>query len=118
VDSTEDDLEGARVTCTTALCKETTLVFSEYRNYDRIQLTTERGWDQYLPESPAAQRPVPVISGESSDVDVTAGQVGQATASSFFVRRSTTCSRCSRTCCGVRPSVCIKTSQQNSEICP
>jgi hypothetical protein len=92
VDSTEDDLEGARVTRAGALREETALAFSEYRNYNRIQVTTERGWDQYLPEAPSAQRPVPVIAEEAADVDVTTGQTGHPTVSGFFARRSDTTS--------------------------
>ena len=43
VDSAEDDLEGARLARAAELRKEAPLVFSEYRNYNRIQLTAERG---------------------------------------------------------------------------
>ena len=41
VDSTEDDLEAARVTRTVDLFKEDTLEFSEYRNYNRMELTVK-----------------------------------------------------------------------------
>ena len=51
VDSVEDDLEGTRLARAAELRKEAPLAFSEYRNYNRIQLTAERGWDQYLPEA-------------------------------------------------------------------
>ena len=74
VDSVEDDLEGARLARAAELRKEAPLVFSEYRNYNRIQLTAERGWDQYLPEAPADQSPVPVIGAAVADVPVVGGQ--------------------------------------------
>ena len=90
VDSTEDDLEGARVARAAELRMEAVLAFSEYRNYNRMQLTAERGWDQYLPEVPAAQSPVPVIASASAGVVVTAGQEGQPTSSGFFARRPPT----------------------------
>ena len=51
VDSTEDDLEGTRVVRVADLRMEGVLAFSEYRNYNRIHLTVERGWDQYLQKS-------------------------------------------------------------------
>jgi hypothetical protein len=74
VDSMEDDLEGVRVVRAAEMWKESVLVFSEYRNYNRMQLTSERGWDQYLPEAPAVQSPVPVIAAAVVDVAVAEGQ--------------------------------------------
>ena len=68
--------------------KESTLVFSEYRNYNRMKLTTERGWDQYLPEAPTAQFPVPLIVAGAADVAVAVGQEEQPSAAGFFDRRS------------------------------
>ena len=53
VDSAEDDLEGTRQARAAELIKEASLEFSEYRSYNRMQLTAQRGWDQYLPQSPA-----------------------------------------------------------------
>jgi hypothetical protein len=41
--------EPARVVCEVQLQKETVLEFTEYRSYNRIELTTNGGWDQYLP---------------------------------------------------------------------
>ena len=43
VDSVEDDLEGARQARADELRKEASLAFSEYRSYNRIQLTAQRG---------------------------------------------------------------------------
>jgi hypothetical protein len=74
VDSTEDDLEAARVTRTVDLFKEDTLEFSEYRNYNRMELTVKRGWDQYLSEAQEVQSPVPVIATAATGVAVTVGQ--------------------------------------------
>jgi hypothetical protein len=56
VHRTEEDLEGARVTCSSELHKEDTLSFSEYKNYNRIQFTTNNGWDQYLPRCSRSSR--------------------------------------------------------------
>jgi hypothetical protein len=74
VDSAEDDLEGARQARGAELCKEAPLVFSEYRIYNRIQLTDQRGWDQYLSQTPVAQSPVPVVGVADNVVTVAAGQ--------------------------------------------
>ena len=142
VDSVEDDLEGARQARAAELRKEAPLAFSQYRTYNRIQLTAQRGWDQYLPQAPAAQSPVPVVVVAAAGVAVAAGQGQQSAAAGFFAPRAAaaaaaaaaasvgpavetapvglneapapqydlmtdllpTCSRCSRTCCGVRPS--------------
>ena len=68
VDSAEDDLEGARQARAAELRKEAPLEFSEYRSYNRMQLTTQRGWDQYLSQAPAAQSPVPVIGAAAAGV--------------------------------------------------
>ena len=54
---------------------------SEYRSYNRIQPTAQRGWDQYLPQAPAAQSPVPVVGVAAADVAVAAGQAQQQVAS-------------------------------------
>jgi hypothetical protein len=60
---------------------------SEYRSYNRIQLTAQRGWDQYLPQAPAAQSPVPVVGVAAAGVAVAAGQAQQPAAAGFFARR-------------------------------
>jgi hypothetical protein len=43
VERGEEDLEGARVARDVELRKETVVVFTEYRNYNRMELTTKRG---------------------------------------------------------------------------
>ena len=53
VESVEDILEEVRVARAAELRKEAAVAFSEYRSYSRIQLTAQRGWDQYLPEKAA-----------------------------------------------------------------
>jgi hypothetical protein len=90
VDSAEHDLEAARVARASELRKEAALAFVEYRYYNRMQLTAERGWDQYLPEAPVAQSPVPVIAAAVAGVAVAAGQAGQPAAAGFFARRPAT----------------------------
>ena len=87
VDSVEDDLEGARQARVAELRKEAPLAFSEYRSYNRIQLTAQRGWDQYLPQAPAAQSPVPVVGVAAAGVAVAAGQAQQPAAAGFFAPR-------------------------------
>ncbi len=87
VDSAEDDLEGAWQARVAELRKEASLAFSEYRSYNRIQLTAQRGWDQYLPQAPAAQSPVPVVGVADTGVAVVAGQAQQPTSSVFFAPR-------------------------------
>jgi hypothetical protein len=87
VDSSEDDLEGERQTHAAELCKEAPLAFSEYRSYNRIQLTVQRGWDQYLPQAPEAQSPVPVVGVSATGVAVAAGQAQQPTAAVSFAPR-------------------------------
>ncbi len=62
--------------------------FSEYRQYSRIQLTANRGWDQYLPKVSGAQSPTPVIVAASTHVGVDTGQPEQPADASFFVPRS------------------------------
>ena len=90
MDSAEDELEGARLVRDTDLRKEAPLAFSEYRNYNRIQLTVQRGWDQYLPEASAAQSSVPVIGAGVAGVAVTSGQEEHPAATGFFARRPAT----------------------------
>ncbi len=60
---------------------------SEYRSYNRIQLTAQRRWDEYLPQAPAAQSPVPVVGVAAADVTVAAGHTQQPVAAGLFVRR-------------------------------
>ena len=60
--SPEEELEVDRQTLVLELRKEVPVVFMEYRNYNRIDLTMKRGWDQYLPKAPGAQCPDPVIT--------------------------------------------------------
>jgi hypothetical protein len=64
--------------------KEATLTFSEYRSYNRIKITDQRGWDQYLPQAPAAQSPVPVVAVGAAGVAVAAGQGQQPAAAGCF----------------------------------
>ncbi len=90
VDSVEEDLEEARVVRAAELRKEAAVAFSEYRNYSRIQLTAERGWDQYLPENPAAEGPVIATPAPASAVAVAAGEAGQSTGAGFFAPRPAT----------------------------
>ena len=90
VDSVEEDLEEARVVRATELRKEVALAFSEYRNYSRIQLTAERGWDQYLPENPAAEGPVIATPAPAGAVAVAAGEAGQSAGAGFFAPRPAT----------------------------
>ena len=52
-----------------------------------MQLTAQRGWDQYLPQAPAAQSPVPVIGAAAAGVTVAAGQAQQPAGAGFFARR-------------------------------
>jgi hypothetical protein len=66
------------------------LTFSEYRQYSQIQLTPNRGWDQYLPKAPEAQSAAPVIVATSAPVGVDVGQPEQPSSASFFVPRSAT----------------------------
>ena len=49
--------------------------------------TAQRGWDQYLPQAPAAQSPVPVVGVTAACVTVTTGQAQQPTSSVFFAPR-------------------------------
>ncbi len=88
VDSVEDDLEGARQTRAAELRKEASLAISQYRTYNRIQFTAQRGWDQYLPQAPAAQSPVPVVAVAAAGVAVAAGQGQQPAAAGFFAPRA------------------------------
>ena len=81
-------LEGARQARAAELRKEAPLAFSEYRTYNRIQLTVQRGWDQYLPQAPAAQSPVPVVAVAAAGVAVAAGQGQQPAAAGFFAPRA------------------------------
>jgi len=53
-----DSAEEARVARAAELRKQAPVAFSEYINYSRIQLTAERGWDQYLPQDPTVEAPV------------------------------------------------------------
>jgi hypothetical protein len=66
------------------------VAFSEYRNYSRIQLTAERGWDQYLPETPATEGPVIVTPTPTCAVAVVSGETGQSTGAGFFAPRPAT----------------------------
>ena len=66
------------------------LAFSEYRQYSRIQLVTNRGWDQYLPKSTQAQSADPVIVAASTPVGVDTGQPEQSSPAIFFVPRNAT----------------------------
>jgi hypothetical protein len=43
VERGEEDLEGAQVACDAELRKEAVVTFTEYRNYNRMELTTKRG---------------------------------------------------------------------------
>ena len=94
--SPEEQLEAAREARVLELRKETALPFIEYRNYNRIDLTTNRGWDQYLPKAPAAQSPAPVIATVPAVVavalNVAAGEPGQPTLVGFFAPRTATTS--------------------------
>jgi hypothetical protein len=63
VDSVEDILEEVRVARAAELRKEAAVAFSEYRSYSRIQLTAQRGWDQYLPQKAAAEGEVIATGG-------------------------------------------------------
>ena len=60
--SPEEDLEAAREARVVDLRNEAVVAFMEYRNYCRMDLTTKRGWDQYLPKAPEAQSPAPVMA--------------------------------------------------------
>ncbi len=87
----DEDLEGAQVARGAELRKEAVLTFTEYRNYNRIELTTNRGWDQYLAKAQSAQSVAPLVPAAPvapADVAVTAGQQGQSTAAVFFDPRS------------------------------
>ncbi len=96
----EEDLQGTwtRVTLVTDLWKEVAVVFTEYRNYNRIQLTTKRVWDQYLQKTPGTQSPDPLPSTEPPPtptaaptvVAVATGQPGLPVVSVVFAPRSTT----------------------------
>ena len=94
--SPEEQLEASRDACVLELRKETALPFIEYRNYNRIDLTTNRGWDQYLPKAPAAQSPAPVIATVPAVVavalNVAAEEPGQPTLVGFFAPRTATTS--------------------------
>jgi hypothetical protein len=90
VDSVEEDLKEVRVVRATELRKQAALAFSEYRNYSRIQLTAERGWDQYLPENPAAEDPVIATPAPAGAVVVAAGEAGQSAGPGFFAPRPAT----------------------------
>ena len=72
------------------LRKQAALAFSEYRQYSRIQLAANRGWDQYLPKAPEAPSSDPVITAASAPVGVDDGQPEQPPAASFLVPRSAT----------------------------
>ena len=80
---------------------------SEYRSYCRIQLTDQRGWDQYLSQKVAASgeviaTPTPpaavvavaaapavaVVAPPGEAVAVAAGEAGQSADASFFAPRS------------------------------
>ncbi len=80
-------LEGARLARAAELRKEAPLAFSEY---SRMQLTAQRGLDQYLSEAPAAQSPVPVIGAAAAGVAVAAGQAEQPAAAGFVAQRPAT----------------------------
>jgi hypothetical protein len=107
VDSVEDILEEVRVVRAAELRKEAEVAFSEYRSYCRIQLTVQRGWDQYLPEKAAASRgvmatpppppaavavtagaAVPVVAPPAAAVVVAAGEAAQSGGAGFFAPRS------------------------------
>jgi hypothetical protein len=61
----------------------------EYRNYNRMDLTTKRGWDQYLPKGPGAQCPDPVIpTVVVVTLNLTATGPGQPRVSGFFAPRT------------------------------
>jgi hypothetical protein len=57
VERGEEDLEGDRVVCDVDLRKETIRSFTQYRNYNRMELTTKSGWDQYLPKDRTTSGP-------------------------------------------------------------
>ena len=75
---------------------ETVVAFMEYRNYSRMDLTTKRGWDQYLPKAPESQSPAPVMTTSPALVavvlNVDTGEPGQTTVTGFFVPRGATSS--------------------------
>ena len=75
------------------------MAFSEYRSYSRIQLTAQRGWDQYLPEKAAPPPPaaavavalgaaVPVVAPPAGAVTVAGGEATQSAGAGFFAPRS------------------------------
>ena len=105
VDSVEDDLEGARQARAAELRKEAPLAFSEYRTYNRIQLTAQRGWDQYLPQAPATQSPVPVVGVAAAGVAVGAGQGQQPAAAGFFAPRAVAAAAAATAAASVGPAV-------------
>ena len=91
--SPEEELEVDRQTLVLELRKEVPVVFMEYRNYNRIDLTMKRGWDQYLPKAPGAQCPDPVIVTAPAVVvvlNVVAGGSGQPRVAGFFSPRTAT----------------------------
>jgi len=71
------------------LRKEAEVAFSEYRSYCRIQLTAQRGWDQYLPEKAAASRGVMATPPPpATAVAVAGGEAAQSAGAGFFAPRS------------------------------
>jgi hypothetical protein len=90
VERVEKDLEGARVARGAELRKETVVVFTEYRNYNRMEFYVKRGWAQYLPEPETGRFPDPVVGREPGAVTVSAGQASVPTTTVFFTPRSVT----------------------------
>ena len=88
------EMEEVREACVLELKKAAPVAFMEYRNYNRIDLTTKRGWDQYLPKAPGAQCPDPMIVTAPAVVavvlNVAAGGPGQPRVAGFFAPRTAT----------------------------
>ena len=70
------------------------MAFMEYRNCSQMDLTTKRGWDQYLPKESETQSPVPVMTTTPAFVavvlNVAAGEPGEPTVAGFFAPRGAT----------------------------
>ena len=66
----------------------------QYRNFNSIDLTVHRGWDQYLSKAPVAQFPVAVMPTVPAVVAIVStvapGEPGQCRVAGFFAPRSDT----------------------------
>jgi hypothetical protein len=69
----KDHTEQERRIMTLSVCSGGTTGRRD-RNYNRMELTVKRGWDQYLSEAQEVQSPVPVIATAATGVAVTVGQ--------------------------------------------